>query len=144
MKALRALWADADERGLNEPLIITAEGASPTKAQVVDEIAPWAVYLQAPQGNCTGHSLRTTGAQRLAMAGVSEAKIRMFGRWASEAMLRYVRQSLLAQSGVVVAKQVEDGVLTSSSSSAAAGSNSTARRWSQATFRATRGVLQAG
>ena len=107
-KALRNLWTDTEAWGPKAPLVVTTAGVSPTEAQVVDEIVSWAVYLQAPQGNYTGHALRTTGAQRLAMAGVSEAKIRMFGRWASEAMLRYVRESLLAQSGIVVAKQVED------------------------------------
>ena len=62
--------------------------------------------MGAKEGRFTGHALRTTGAQRLAMAGVSEAKIRLFGRWASQAMLAYVRETLLAESGVVVSKEV--------------------------------------
>ena len=46
----------------------------------------------------------------MAKAGVSEAKIRLFGRWASQVMLKYVREALLAEAGSVVAKQVEVGL----------------------------------
>ena len=52
--------------------------------------------------------MRTTGAQRLARAGVTEAQIRLFGRWAPRAMLEYVRDALLAEDGVAVARQVEE------------------------------------
>ena len=48
------------------------------------------------------------GAQRLAKAGVTEAQVRLFGRWASRAMLEYVRDALLAEDGVAVAKEVEE------------------------------------
>ena len=90
------------------PLVTNEAGHVPTKAQTSEQVQLWAKHLRAKSGHYTGHSLRTTGAQRLAMAGVSESKIIRLGRWASKAMLRYVRDSLLAKSETWVARQVED------------------------------------
>ena len=86
---------------------MTLQGQTPTKAAVCQEIKTWAKHLGAREDSYTGHSLRTTGAQRLAVAGVSEEMIRLFGRWSSSAMLNYVRDSLLADSGIVVSQFAE-------------------------------------
>ena len=43
--------------------------------------------------------MRVTGAQRLAAAGVTEAKLILFGRRASKAFLKYVREALLGKQG---------------------------------------------
>ena len=107
VKEAKTLWTAA--RGDREtPLVVTKQGSTASKAGVCREIKDWAQHLGAKKGNYTGHSLRTTGAQRLARAGVTEAQIRLFGRWASRAMLEYVRDALLAEDGVAVAKQVEE------------------------------------
>ena len=79
-----------------------------TKALLVREIQALARAGGARAGNYTGHTLRVTGAQQMALAGISEDKIRLFGRWASAAMLSYVRGSLLARSGLQVAKAVAE------------------------------------
>ena len=115
VRAAKALWASTGDDA-QSPLVQTLQGQTPTKAMVCQEIKLWATHLGAKDGTFTGHSLRTTGAQRLAAAGVSEEKIRLFGRWSSTAMLLYVRESLLADSGVAVA-QIVEGRLGSSACS---------------------------
>ncbi len=108
VRAVRALLeaAPAGADG-NTPLVRGRKGGVARKAEVVKEIRKFAVHLGAPPGNYSGHSLRVTGAQRLALSGVSEDKIRVFGRWASAAMLRYVRDKLLEHSGLEVSTIVE-------------------------------------
>ena len=106
VKALRALVLAAQGEGPEAALVKDRKGEQPTKAATCREIARWAKHVNAPSGNYTGHSLRTTGAQRLALAGLSEKKIKFFGRWASDAMLRYVREKLLTDASRKVAKQV--------------------------------------
>ena len=46
----------------------------------------------------TGHSLRATGAQGLARAGVEEWAIQLLGRWGSKAIRLYTRQAALERS----------------------------------------------
>ena len=55
----------------------------------------------------TGHSGRVTGAQRMARSGLSEWRIQAFGRWGSNAVLRYIRGALLEGSLVGIAPLVE-------------------------------------
>ena len=107
VKAVRRLWLRTVGSQPGAPLVVTTEGCTPTKAQVVLEIRALARWLGANSGNFTGHSLRVTGAQRMAEAGMSEEKIRLFGRWASRAMMRYVREKLLEKGGTTVASAVE-------------------------------------
>ena len=131
----KALW-EAAKGDSEAPLVLTVGGQAASKQAVCEEIRGWAAHRGATAGNFTGHSLRTTGAQRLARAGVSEAKIRMFGRWASHAMLGYVREALLAEEGVTVAKQVIEQEVGRASSerggrACEAGNSTTARKWKQ-------------
>ena len=65
-----------------------------------------AALRQPPEDRITGHSLRTTGAQRMAAAGISEEKIRMFGRWAFNEMVGYAREALLAAANLGTAGTV--------------------------------------
>jgi CTP:molybdopterin cytidylyltransferase MocA len=55
----------------------------------------------------TGRSPRVTGAQRMALAGVSEWRIQVFGRWGSSAVLRCIRDTLVAVEWADIAKTVE-------------------------------------
>ncbi len=106
VRAVRTLLRDAAARNaMDGPLVLSRDGRGATKQHVEREIKGFARHLGA-SGHFTGHSLRVTGAQRLAMAGVSEDKIRTFGRWTGHTMLRYVRDTLLAYAGVEMAKQV--------------------------------------
>ena len=69
--------------GLHPP-VVNLRGQPATKAEVVAEIRAVAAATRSP-GPITGHSARVSGAQRLALAGVSEARITTFGRWSSAA-----------------------------------------------------------
>ena len=90
-----------------DPLITNKGGEVVTKEEMVTELRGFAAWLGDADVHITGHSMRVTGAQRLALAGVSEGKIRLFGRWASRAMFKYTREALLGKQGLLVAKQVE-------------------------------------
>ena len=61
------------------------------------------------------------------MAGASDSKIRLLGRWASQAMLAYVRETLLAESGVVVSKEAEEKI--EDGPSAASSASNVGRSW---------------
>ncbi len=87
-------------------LVRNLRGQPATKAEVVREIRALAKRWGAV-GAVTGHSMRVTGAQRLAMAGIAEGRIAIFGRWVSKAMLLYVREALLGAAGGGIAEQVE-------------------------------------
>eukprot|EP00971_Amphidinium_carterae_P349373 6490987-Amphidinium_carterae.1 len=83
------------------PLFPTKGGAICTKLAVADSIQAIAKLtgeeLIDPEGRrrFTGHSLRVTGAQHLARVGVPLHLIQLQARWASEAILRYVRTAPL-------------------------------------------------
>ncbi len=107
VRAAKVLLAAAmGLEGNHTPLVRGLDGRGASKKHVEREIKAFARHLGATAGQFTGHSLRVTGAQRLAMAGVSEDKIRVFGRWAGQIMLHYVRDSLLTYSGLEMARQV--------------------------------------
>ena len=108
-------------------LVQATNGGVVTKIQMVAEIQAVAKALGASTGNFSGHTLRVTSAQLMALAGVSEEKIKMFGRWASAAMLAYVRETLLTKSGLKVAKEVSQATLQEQAQAARAddGSSST-------------------
>ena len=55
------------------------------------------VELAAPDGSerVTGHSLRATGAQGLASAGVDTWAIELLGRWGSDVVRSYIREARL-------------------------------------------------
>ena len=76
-------------------LVRANDGQVVTKVQVVQEIQALARVLGANSGRYTGHTLRVTGAQQMALAGVTEEKSRMFGRWVANERLGYARESLL-------------------------------------------------
>ena len=55
----------------------------------------------------TGHSARATGAMRMALAGHGLPKIKVFGRWGSAAVERYVREAILGRKGGNISKVTE-------------------------------------
>ena len=61
---------------------------------MVAEVRNVAVCTET-QGLVNGHSLRVTGAHRLALAGVNETRIITFGQGASVAFRKYVRKAVL-------------------------------------------------
>ena len=57
--------------------------------------------------NITGHSCRVTGAQRMALADLSEWRIQVFGRWGSSAVLKYIRETFIDAEATNIAAEVE-------------------------------------
>ena len=57
-----------------------------------------------------GHSMRVTGAMRMALAGLPVSVIKVFGRWASEAVMQYLRESVVQGQGALITKQIQDGL----------------------------------
>ena len=54
-----------------------------------------------------GHSMRVTGAQRMARAGLTENQIAVYGRWGSAAIRRYVREACIEGTAAAIAPVVE-------------------------------------
>jgi len=85
-----------------------ARGQQLAKRNVVAAYNFVAALAGHPAGlRITGHSPRVTGAQRLAISGVSEWRIQVFGRWGSSAVLRYIREAVLSGAGETLARDVE-------------------------------------
>ena len=80
------------------PLFPAEDGTVVTKdrmvATIVDAARRLKVPLVAPDGSArvSGHSLRVTGAQGLAKAGLDVWAIQLLGRWGSAAVLGYIRE----------------------------------------------------
>ena len=54
----------------------------------------------------SGHSARVEGAQAMAKAGISLPIIQLFGRWGSNAVMKYVRDTLLGIEGGDISRQL--------------------------------------
>ena len=80
------------------PLFPAADGTVVTKEAMVQTIIEAArrlgVPLRSPDASArvSGHSLRVSGAQGLAKAGVDSWAIQLLGRWGSSAVLGYIRE----------------------------------------------------
>ena len=92
-------------------LLVNGHGRPLTKAQVVAFYSELVSRAGVSGLRITGHSARVTGAQRMAAAGLPLAVIQLFGRWGSNAVLGYVRDSLLAPRGGDISRQVESAAL---------------------------------
>ena len=91
VKAARALTQglEAGERALQDK-----EGRGLSKKDTIRLLKAYAASQGVHTKRITGHSLRTTGTQQLAEAGLSSEQIRLFGRWASSTnMLKYARDA---------------------------------------------------
>ncbi len=105
--AARRLLRSAAGLAGSDFIIRTLGGLPATKAEVVREIKHVGQLLGVSRG-ISGHSLRVTGAQRLAFAGVAIPRITLFGRWAGKAMVLYAREALLGARGGGLAEQVAE------------------------------------
>ena len=83
------------------PLFPTEDATAAKKVDIIRTLEAnllcIGVQVQAPTGERLfgGHSFRVAGARRLAALGVEVAKIMVLARWASDAVLRYVREAPL-------------------------------------------------
>ena len=90
-------WSDEGPHA-DLPLFPTADGEAVAKERMVATILAAAKKLQVPltsadrSARVSGHSLRVTGAQGLARAGVDVWAIQLLGRWGSSAVLEYIRE----------------------------------------------------
>ena len=92
VKATKVL---ADGKGPGDCLVLKKDGTQATKANVVAALKEYGAYLGDAPERVTGHSMRVTGAQRMAGAGVQPEVIKAFGRWgSSQQMARYAREAL--------------------------------------------------
>ena len=108
---------DQQGRPANDlPLFPNARGSVCSKQDMVDTIRAAARILKLPSQSIdgthqlTGHSLRVTGAQGLAAAGLETWAIQLLGRWGSDTVLQYIREAPLAASKTWASKVA--GVLT--------------------------------
>ncbi len=105
--AVRRLMRTTTGLSGTEYVVRTLEGHPATKAEVVREVKHVGRLLGVSAG-ISGHSLRVTGAQRLALAGVALPRITLFGRWAGKSMITYAREALLGARGGGLAERVAD------------------------------------
>ena len=80
-----------------------------TKREVVSFFLDLEAMAGPERVRITGHSGRVTGAMRMAWAKLTLHKIKVFGRWGSAAVERYVRDAILGMAGGDVA-QLTEGV----------------------------------
>ena len=106
-----AQWQAAATMSL--PLFPSSTGAACTKeamtATIVRAAGFLGVELAAPDGSerVSGHSLRATGAQGLAAAGVDTWAIELLGRWGGEAVRGYIRDARLADASAMARRVAE-------------------------------------
>ena len=90
-------------------MFVRTDGRPMRKVDIVEFYKDLSKLVGSETLRITGHSPRVTGAQRMAFAGHSEWVIQMFGRWNSEAVLKYVRAALLGSKGGNLAQTTELG-----------------------------------
>ena len=106
--AVKRLADAAGDKG-EDPLVARAGGGACRKSQVVTALR-YLVARVAPEirpDTIKGHSMRVTGAQRMARAAMTENQIAVFGRWGSAAIRRYVREACIEGPAAAIAPVVE-------------------------------------
>ena len=78
------------EEASDHALFPLANGATATKAQIVDAWGFLATSAEKP----SGHSPRRSGAKRYARAGWSVWMIQFMGRWATSTVLEYIEEAM--------------------------------------------------
>ena len=102
-RAFPQRWRDA-KPDWDLPLFPDAAGNPCSKQAVVATILTAADHLGIARASpdnterVSGHSLRATGAQGLARAGLDVWRIQLLGRWGSDAVLGYIREAHLESS----------------------------------------------
>ena len=95
------------------PLFPSAAGGICTKEAITETIIQAAKFLKVPtekpdqSERVSGHSLRATGAQGLARAGLELWSIQLIGRWGSDAVKTYVRDAFIESSSSWARRAVE-------------------------------------
>jgi hypothetical protein len=99
-----ARWSEAGGFDWDLPLFPDVTGRPVSKEAMAETIRHAALLLQVPLESpdhteqVTGHSLRATGAQGFAKAGLDEVSIQLLGRWGSKAVRGYTREAALERS----------------------------------------------
>ena len=115
------LKARFGELPADSPFFPDARGRTCTKEAMASTLVEAARFLDAPiesaTGRITGHSMRVTGAQGMASAGLDLWAIQLLGRWGSMAVRTYVREAHLDQAELwaqKVAQQTDLSEMTKS------------------------------
>ena len=91
VKAARAL---THGKAADELVLQNKGGSGLSKRATVRLLKAFASSQDCDTARVTGHSMRTSGAQHLADAGLSTEQIKMFGRWGSTSnMAKYTREA---------------------------------------------------
>jgi len=107
------------------PLFPTSTGGVCTKAAVTATLVAAADLLKVPRAapdgteRISGHTLRATGAQGLAKAGLELWAIQLLGRWGSDSVRLYVREAHLARSEEWARRALQTRSLTDLAAAAA-------------------------
>ena len=100
----------AEARTAGEALLQNEEGNGLSKSATVCLLKSFAVAHGHDATRITGHSMRVTGAQLLATAGLSTEQIRIFGRWGSVAsMAKYTREAHILPEAIAKALAARHG-----------------------------------
>lgn len=73
------------------PLFITLHGQPVSRANFTDQLALAIKFCGLNPARYKGHSFRIGAASHAADRGLSDAQIRVLGRWKSNAFHRYIR-----------------------------------------------------
>ena len=95
--------------GLFPELWINEDGRVPTRSWFISRLK-----LVIPDQDVAGHSLRSGGATALDFVGVPLDRIKMIGRWSSDACLIYIRQNPILLQSALTRHAAFDGALTRS------------------------------
>jgi hypothetical protein len=99
-----AEWSSTTGFSWSLPLFPDSTGKAVSKEAMTETIRHAALLLGVPLASpdlteqVTGHSLRATGAQGFASAGLDEWSIQLLGRWGSKAIRGYTREAALERS----------------------------------------------
>ena len=104
VKAAKVLAAG---KGPGEFLVLKTDKTQASKDNVITVLKEYGAHLGDAAQRITGHSMRVTGAQRMAGAGIQPEVIKAFGRWgSSQQMAKYAREALANPGVIASAMQV--------------------------------------
>ena len=112
VRAVTTLLHDATQGGeALDPLLVRDYQGLPFSKEAVTRLMQ---LIAGTTGHgdllITGHSMRVTGAMRMALAGLPVELVKVYGRWASEAVMAYLRETVIQGDGAKVAEKVQKGL----------------------------------
>lgn len=91
VKAMRLWLASRPKSRVPEPLFVHADGSYVTRGRLASVLSELLKECGYPQTKFSTHSMRIGGCVSLAAAGFGREVIAIYGRWASDSLLRYLK-----------------------------------------------------